>query len=61
MESNGEGKWTSEKVLASTTGVGVIAANKIHMTHETKELLDQTGRFLIEKRGSIHVKVGLVI
>jgi len=34
-----------------------ISANKIHMTKDTKELLDQTGRFLIEKRGIIHIKV----
>ncbi|CAF1038615.1 unnamed protein product [Rotaria sordida] len=31
-------------------------ANKIHMTNDTKELLDKTGRFLIEKRGTIHIK-----
>ncbi len=27
------------------------------MTNDTKELLDKTGRFLIEKRGTINVKV----
>ncbi|CAF3206506.1 unnamed protein product [Rotaria socialis] len=31
-------------------------ANKIHMTNDTKELLDKTGRFLIEKRGTMHIK-----
>ncbi len=35
-----------------------ISANRIHMTKDTKELLDQTGRFLIEKRGTMHIKVG---
>lgn len=27
------------------------------MTKDTKELLDKTGRFLIEKRGTMHIKV----
>ncbi|CAF1403604.1 unnamed protein product [Adineta ricciae] len=31
-------------------------ANKIHITKDTKELLDKTGRFLMEKRGTIHIK-----
>ncbi|UJR09649.1 hypothetical protein I4U23_013883 [Adineta vaga] len=31
-------------------------ANKIHITKDTKELLDKTGRFLIEKRGTLHIK-----
>jgi hypothetical protein len=35
----------------------LILANKIHMTKDTKELLDKTGRFLIEKRGTMHIKV----
>jgi hypothetical protein len=34
-----------------------ILANKIHMTKDTKELLDKTRRFLIEKRGTMHIKV----
>lgn len=36
---------------------GRVPANKIHLTEETKKLLDQTGRFLIEKRGEISIKV----
>ena len=32
-------------------------ANRIHMTKDTKELLDKTGRFLIEKRGIMSIKV----
>jgi len=35
----------------------LFLANKIHMTNDTKELLDKTGRFLIEKRGQMHIKV----
>jgi hypothetical protein len=35
----------------------IILANKIHMTKDTKELLDKTGRFLIEKRGTMPIKV----
>ncbi|CAF3566678.1 unnamed protein product, partial [Adineta steineri] len=31
-------------------------ANRIHMTKDTKELLDKTGRFLIEKRGTMPIK-----
>lgn len=27
------------------------------MTNDTKELLEKTGRFLIEKRGTINIKV----
>ena len=27
------------------------------MTKDTKELLDKTSRFLIEKRGTMHIKV----
>jgi len=34
-----------------------FVANKIHMTKDTKELLDKTSRFLIEKRGTMHIKV----
>ena len=34
-----------------------VLANKIHITKDTKELLDKTGRFLMEKRGTIHIKV----
>lgn len=37
-----------------------VLANKIHLTEETKQLLDQTGRFLIEKRGKISIKVRFV-
>ena len=61
MESNGEGNWTSKRVWALMPRIRVILANKVHMTQETKELLDSTGRFLIEKRGTTHIKVGLVI
>jgi len=55
MESNSEGKWSL--LIKIMYKFLKILANKIHMTKDTKELLDKTRRFLIEKRGTMHIKV----
>jgi hypothetical protein len=60
MESTGEGKFTfrtfffdfiSKRVLLSLT------AMKVHISENTKALLDEAGGFQMEKRGTIEIKV----
>ena len=55
MESTSEGKRLG--IIENDLTYSNISANRIHMTTDTKEFLDKTARFLIEKRGTMSIKV----
>lgn len=58
MESTGEGK----NVLNTKRPTGnlqflISIAMKVHVSENTKVLLDEFGGFILEKRGTVEIKV----